>query len=243
MSFLVLGALALAHAAAPTISVDSLLQKNLQARGGADELAAIHSLRLEGRLLVNGGQLTLQWVEIKSRPDRIRQEATLQGLTSISAWDGTESWRVNPFGGRKDPERVPLEDSKGLLEQAAIDGVLVDAKSHGWPMRYLGTEDIDGTDAHKIQIDRPGGDLEYVWLDPDAFLEIRIVSRRTEHGVTVEAQTDYGDYEKVGDVYFPLLVEFGPKGGSDADRAKVLVDKATPNQAVDETILAFPVAK
>ncbi len=243
MSLIALTALALARASAPVVTVDSLLQKNIDARGGAEKLAAIHSLRLEGRLLVDGGQLELRWLEIKSRPDHVRQEASLQGLTSVSAWDGTDSWRVNPFRGRKDPERVPLEDSKGLLEQAAIDGVLVDAKTHGWPMRYLGTEDIDGTAAHKIQIDRPGGDLEYVWLDPDAFLEIRVVSRRTEHGVTVEAQTDYGDYEKIADVYFPLLIEFGPKGGGDADRAKLLIEKAGANPTVDEALFHFPVAK
>jgi hypothetical protein len=221
-------------------TVDELVAKNLAARGGAEALDAITSMKVTGEMVVSGGAMRLGWTRTQLRqPGSVREELTLQGFTQVSAWDGAECWQIDPFGGRKDPMRIPADDAKGLIEDVPIDGVLLDAVAKKWPTKYLGTEDIDGTPAHKIQIDRPGGDLQYVWLDPDAFLEIRVLSRRTEHGVLIEAQTDYGDYEKVAGVYFPLMIEIGPKG-SGGNRATIQIEAAEANPTVDPRVFAFP---
>jgi hypothetical protein len=227
---------------APSWTADALVARNLEARGGARALEAIRSVRWTGHLLVGGG-LEIDWTQVQERPNHVRSEITLQGLTQITAWDGTTAWRIDPFGGRREPERIPDEDAKGLVEDAPIDGALLDAKGHGWPIRYLGVDDVDGTPAHQLQISRPNGDLQLVWLDPDAFLEIRVLSRRTEHGVLVEAQTDLGEYEKVAGVYFPFLMEFGPKGAPPTDRAKVQIERADPNVTVDPTLFRLPEAR
>jgi hypothetical protein len=87
-------------------------------------------------------------------------------------------------------------------------------------------------------VTRPNGDVAYVYLDPDYFLEIRTVNRRIEHGVPNETVTDYGDYEKVNGVYYPFALESYPKGSS--DRHKLQIDKAEANVAVDKSLFAFP---
>jgi hypothetical protein len=46
-----------AEGPAPTPTVDLLIAKNLEAKGGAEALAAFISLRIHGRVLVNRGQL------------------------------------------------------------------------------------------------------------------------------------------------------------------------------------------
>jgi hypothetical protein len=224
--------------AEPTWTADALVAKNLEARGGADALAAIHSLRLTGKMLA--GSMKIDWVETLGRPDSVREDLTIGGMTQVWAWDGKESWTINPFQGRREAERVPAEDAKGLIEDAPIGGALAYAKAQGWPIRYLGTEDIEGTAAYKLEIARPGGDVQSVWLDPDYFLQIRTLSRRTEHGVLVESQEDFGDYEKVEGVYFPFLIEMGPKGGSSADRMKIQIETAEANGTVDAALFAFP---
>src|SRR5207248_2598915 len=143
--------------------------------------------------------------------------------------------------GRKDPERLSADDAKGLSENAAdFAGVLVDYKAKGYTLDYLGTEDIDGTQAHKLRVTRPNGDVTYVYLDPDYFLEIRAVNRRIEHGVPNETVVDYGDYEKVAGVYVPFAVESGPKGSS--ERVSVQVEKAEANVAAESRLFQFPAA-
>ena len=220
-------------------TADELAAKNVAAKGGAERLAALHSLRLTGKILVNGDTLQLGYVATVARPDSVRIEATLQGLTLIQAYDGTQGWKVNPFQGRKDPEKMSADDAKDLSEDAAdFTGALVDWKAKGYRLDYLGTEDVDGTDAYKLRVSRSNGDITYVFLDPDYFLEIRTISRRIEHGVPRETVTDYGDYEQVNGVYFAFAQASGPKGSS--DRNKVQFDKAEANTPLDGALFRFP---
>lgn len=220
------------------MSVDQLVAKNIEAKGGAQAIDALGSVKLSGKMLVNQGQLELGFTQIKKSPGAVRGELTLQGMTMVQAFDGKEGWQIMPFQGRKDPERMSADDTKGMVEDAEIAGPLIDWKEKGSTVEYLGTEDVDGTNAHKLKVTRKNGDVNYVYLDPDHFLEIRIVSQRTEKGVQVETETDLGDYEKVNGVYLPFAIEAGKKGA--ADKQKVILDKAEGNVPVDDAIFKFP---
>lgn len=229
-----------AAAAAKSWTLDELVDKNIQARGGITAIHAINSIKLTGKLLVNQGRFELAFVQTFKRPALMRQEVTLQGLTQTQAFDGKSGWQINPFEGRKDPERLPEDDVKSLAEAAAdADGALVDWKTKGVTLSYLGTEDVDGTMAHKIKLARSNGDVEYVFLDPEFFLEIRTLSQRLEHGVQLAIETDLGDYEKVNGVFLPFAIESGKKGSS--DKQKFIVEKAEVNLAIDNASFAFPV--
>lgn len=224
-----------------TPTVDELIAKNVQAKGGADALRALQSLRLTGKLLVNQGQIELRYAETKARPNKIRTDATLQGMTAVNAYDGKEGWRVAPFQGRKDPEKMSADDVKPLLEDAEIDGPLVDWKSKGNTVEYLGTEDVDGTAAHKLKVVRKNGDVSFVYLDPDHFLEIRILTQRVQHGAQIEEETELGNYEKVNGVFVPFAIDSGRKG--DPDKQKVIIEKAEANVPIDDTLFRFPATK
>jgi hypothetical protein len=222
----------------PQPTVDELVAKNIQAKGGAAALHDLQSLRLTGKLLVQQGQIELAYAQTKKRPDEVRAEASLQGMTQIQAYDGNEGWRVSPFFGRKDPERMSADDVKALVEDTEIDGPLVEWKEKGSTVEYLGTEDVDGTPAHKLKVVRKNGDVSFVYLDPDHFLEIRIVTGRMRHGAYEEVETDLGDYEKAGGVFVPTSIETGRKGAPDKQRT--IIDKAEANAPVDESIFHFP---
>lgn len=233
--------IALAAAASPAasaITADELVARNLEAKGGAARLQAVRSIQRSGKLIVGGGQFELGYVDTRSRPESIRVDATLQGLTLVQAWDGEAGWKINPFQGRKDPERVPDEEVKGLIEDADIDGPIIDYRAKGSLLAYLGTEDIEGTLAHKLKVTHDTGDVQYVYLDPDYFLEIRVETQRQVRGVEQISVTDLGDYEAVGGVYWPMSIESGPKDSS--DRQIIVFDKAEVNPPLDEAMFRFP---
>jgi len=226
--------------ASPTVS--ELIAKNIEAKGGTAALKSLQSLRRSGKLLVNQGQFQLSFVEIFKMPGRVREEASIQGLTQVQVYDGQEGWQINPFQGRKDPERLSADDIKSLAEDVADFGsALSDADAKGNVIEYAGTEDVDGTMAYKLKISRKNGEVKYVYLDPDHYLEIRTLSQRIEHGAQVETETDLGDYEKVGGVYLPMSVEVGLRHS--ADKQKILFDKAEPNVVLDDALFTFPASK
>ncbi len=222
------------------LTVDELVAKNIEAKGGADALQALQSLRLSGKMLVNQGQIQLAYLQTKKRPAEVRTEASLQGMTMVQAYDGKEGWKIEPFRGRKDPEKMSADDVKSLMEEAEIDGPLVDWKAKQSTVDYLGTEDVDGTLAHKLKVVRKNGDVSFVYLDPDHFLEIRILTQRIRHGAQEEVESDIGDYEKVGGVFVPTSIESGRKG--DPDKQKIIIDKAEANVPADDAIFHFPAA-
>src|SRR6202011_3109703 len=117
-----------------------------EARGGIDKLHAIQTLRLSGRMRVQGDTLELGYVTLVKQPSSIRYEASLQGLTQVQSFDGTQAWQINPFQGRKGPEKLSADDAKGFYEDAVdFIGALVDYKAKGYVLDYIGTEDVDGT--------------------------------------------------------------------------------------------------
>jgi len=221
-------------------TLDELVAKNIEAKGGADALRALQSLKLTGKMLVQQGQIELAYNQTKKRPGEVRTEATLQGMTMVQAYDGKDGWKIWPFQGRKDPEKMSADDVKSLIEDAEIDGPLVDWKAKQSTLEYLGTEDVDGTLAHKIKVVRKNGDVNFVYLDPDRFLEIRILTQRIKNGAQEEVETDVGDYEKIGGVFVPFSIESGRKG--DPDKQKIIIDKAEANVPVDDAIFHFPAA-
>ncbi len=228
----------MAQTPAPTPTVDELVAKNLEAKGGAAALEAIKTIRFEGRLLVNQGQLELKYTETKKRPGKVRTDAVLQGMNLVQAYNGTSGWKIFPFYGRKDPEKMSADESKSLVEEAEIGGPLENWKAQGKTVTYLGTEDVEGTAAHKLKVVRKNGDISYVYLDPDYFLEIRVIDQRIEQGAQVEVETDLGDYEKVNGVYFPFSIEAGSKGST--DKQKIIIEKGEANVPVDDAIFEFP---
>ena len=113
-------------------TVDELVAKNIEAKGGATALNNLQTLRSTGKLLVPvQGQIELGYLQTKKRPDEVRTEASLQGMTQIEAYDGKEGWKVSPFFGRKDPERMSADDVKALVEDTEFDGPLADWKTKG----------------------------------------------------------------------------------------------------------------
>lgn len=234
-------ALAAVSPQAHALTLDEILQKNLAARGGAEKIAALKSVRFTGKMKFSGWGGEFELNNVTARPGRVRNESTMQGLTQISAWDGGEGWSISPFGGRKDPEKMSADDAKELIDASDIDGPLIGWKEAGSKIENLGTEDVDGTEALKLKVTLKSGDVKFIYLDPDYFLEIRITSRQTVRGVEYDSEVDLGDYAQVEGVWFPMAVESGQKGGPKG--AKISFDKAEANVAVDEKQFHFPEGK
>lgn len=240
----ILAALALPPTApAAALDADQLIASHIAARGGAEALRALKSIRRQGHLIIPGANFDISASTVVVRGGGVRNEFTLQGLTQINAYDGKEAWKVDPFEGRKDPERMSADESKPLLLQADIDSPLVDYKSKGHSVEYLGLDDIDGTPAHKLRVHLKSGDEVVYYIDPDTYMIIRDVQKQLVRGAEQETETDYGEYEKAGGVYVPMAEDSGPKNSDSAHKQQLVFDSAEANGPAELAQFAFPVRK
>jgi photosystem II stability/assembly factor-like uncharacterized protein len=230
-------------APARALTADEAVARHLEARGGAARLAALKTLRLTGKAVFGGSDFALNaaWGQALSRPLRIREEVTIQGITAIDGFDGKESWSVDPFGGRRDPFRTSADEARALAQDADFEGALVNAAAKGNRVELLGTDDVDGTQAIKLRVLLKDGDVQYDFLDPNTFLEIRRVRERHVRGSEKVTETDLGSYVLVEGVWIPSSIESGRKGGPKTSR--ITVEAAEANVAVEDSVFAFPTEK
>jgi hypothetical protein len=231
-------ALLAAHASAQT--ADEIVDKFVKTVGGMDRIQAVKSLRRTGRVNAGGG-FEYAIVEENKRPNLVRQEALIQGMTGVTAYDGRAGWKIEPWNGKKDAEPLGEEEMKGILEDSDIDGPLVNYKAKGNKVEYVGMDEVEGTDAYKLKVTLANGDVRYYYMDTDYYVPIKIDVKRMVRGAEREYETILGDYKEVGGWYIPFSVESGPKGSQ--FKAKVTYDKIEPNVSLDDARFHAPAAK
>jgi photosystem II stability/assembly factor-like uncharacterized protein len=232
----------LAPAPAAAETLDQVIARNIAARGGDAKLRDTRSIRLTGRVSITGDNFNIEaaWAMVQKRPGMLRTELTFQGLTQVNAYDGREGWSMTPFGGRREPERASEDIARGFAQQADFDGPLVDWRAKGHQIEHLGTEDVDGTPAHKLRVTRKDKDVQYVYIDPDSALEIRIVTIRKIRGTEEISETDYGGYQQIGGVWLPFSVESGAIGRP--KNFRITIERVELNVALDDAQFKFPAA-
>jgi hypothetical protein len=220
-------------------SVDELIAKNVEARGGMEKLKAVQSIRMTGKMTMGQGMEAPMMLEMK-RPKSLRMEFTVQGMTGIQAYDGKTGWAVMPFGGKKDPEPMNAEDLQEADENADIDGPLVDYKSKGYTVELIDKEKVEGSDAYKLKVNMKNGTVRYIYLDADTMLEIKNEGKRMIRGSEVEFESIIGDYKEVGGVLFPYSIESGAKGHP--EKQNIIIDKVELNPKLEDARYKMPAA-
>ena len=218
-------------------TVDEIIAKSIEARGGEAKLRAVKSIRFTGKIEVGPGMIAPTTLVMK-RPGMVRMEFTVQGVTGIQAYDGKEGWDVMPFQGKKDAEPMASDDVKEMEDQADFDGPLMDYKAKGNTVEFLGKEKVEGSDAYKLKVTKKNGNVETSFIDADTGLEVKSVTKTKMHGNDVEIETTYSDFRNVDGLIWPFAIETGQVGSP--QKQKISVDKVEINPEVNDAQFHMP---
>ncbi len=218
-------------------TADEIIRKYIAQSGGMERIQSVHTLRRSGTF-TGGGGFEAKILEENKRPSGVRQELTLQGMTQITAWDGSSGWKISPFGGKKDVENLSEDETKSILSDADFDGPLVNYQQKGNKVELMGTEPVEGTDTHKLKVTLANGEVRYYFMDPDFFVPIKIETRRVIRGAEREFETTFGDYKSVNGWYLPHSLEQGLKGSP--FRSSVTYEQIEANVPVANARFAKP---
>ncbi|MEM1204432.1 MAG: hypothetical protein AAGN66_14460 [Acidobacteriota bacterium] len=211
---LVLAVLLLAAlpAAAEEMTLDQVVAKNMEARGGEDAWEAIKSVKIVGQMAMGQG-IEAPFTIYFKRPDKMRLEFQFQGMTAVQAYDGSEGWQVMPMMGSTEPAAMSEDELKRVRNQADFEGPLFNWAEKGHEVELIGKEEVEGTEAYKLKIKTAEGDESFTFLDADHFLEFRQESSMTTPtGQELQTEVTFGDYKEVGDIVMYHSVEMKPVG-------------------------------
>lgn len=185
-------------AAEPT--AESLIEKNLDAKGGKDKLEAVDSARLTGTMNMGGMEapFVLEWKD----PDKTRLEITIQGMTLVQAYDGETAWTLNPLAGVVEPTAISGPEAESIKAQAAFDSPFVDYETRGFEIALVGREVLGASAVYHLTLTSANGQVQHAYLDAATGLEVRIVTL-TSSG---RLEQELADYRNVEGVMKPHLI-------------------------------------
>jgi hypothetical protein len=225
-------------ASAPAQTVDEIIARSFEARGGLEKIEAIRSLRMSGRATVAPGTEAPVTIEIK-RPSRLRLEFKFEGGRAVQAYDGHQAWGIAP--GESQPRVLPAEAAKSMAQQTDLEGPLAHYAAKGHQVELVGRAKVDGEDAWELKVTRKDGDVEYHYIDARSYLPVLVSVVRSVRGTTIRSETKLGDYRKIGAGYlWPFLLESGAAGRT--ERQQMKIQDADVNPALDDARFAMPVA-
>src|SRR5258708_4890262 len=218
-------------------TVDEIIAKNIEAKGGLAKLKAVQSMRMTGH--AEFGAMQAGFVLTQKRANKMRNEISIQGMTMVQAFDGQNGWQVVPFSGKKDAEPMGAEDQKDAEENADMDGPLVDYKAKGHKVELVGKEKTEGTDTYHLRITLKDGNVRDLFLDADSFLEIKAIAKVTRRGTETVVESAMGDYKEVQGMMIPFSIEQHQQGGQGPGQ-KIIIEKVEFNVPVDDAVFKMP---
>jgi hypothetical protein len=134
-----------------------------------------------------------------------------------------------PFQGQKTPEPITADDLKEAQEQLDVQGTLIDYKTKGHSIEYLGTEDIDGVETLKLKETLKSGKTQTIFFDPKSHYIVRVISKQKANGKETDVTTNLSNYQKTPEgilIPMSIMLPFG----------ELVISKVEINKAVDENI-------
>jgi outer membrane lipoprotein-sorting protein len=189
-------ALTLTAAGAAAQTVDEIVAKNLAAKGGVAALKAVRAMRISATVKPTP-EIEIPVTITTARPNKLKQESSVQGQQIIMAFDGTTAWSVNPLMGADTPRPIEGPELDSLRSQADMDGPLVDYKIKGTTVELVGTETVEGKKANKLKITRKDGQSQELFLDADTGLEVKAINQIVRQGQNLTVESYFSDYRPV----------------------------------------------
>jgi hypothetical protein len=219
-------------------TVDEIIARSLEARGGLEKLKAVQSIRMTGRVSAGDRKATMV-VEVK-RPARIRVETVVDGARAVQAFDGTTAWGIPPMGTGR-PETLPAEAARAMAADFDIDGPLVDYRAKGHRVELLGKSKVGGREAYEIKVVLKTGGVEHHFLDASSGLPMRVETKRVVRGAAVEGESEIGDYREAGGLRWPFSIRSGARGRP--EKQALTVERIEINPELDDARFRMPAAR
>lgn len=218
--------------------LDEILECNYETRGGYENIKAVDSAKFTGTMTM--GPMEAPFTIYFKRPEMVRLEFEIQGVTAVQAYDGETGWSVMPFMGKTEPEEMPEDEVKNVKDMADLDGPLVDWEEKGHEVEYLGKEEAQGTEAHVIKVTRESGDEQTFYLDTDHCLTFLEKATRDIQGNEMKTATELGNYKPVGDIVMPFSIQTRMGEGQQAQTQSVAINDVDLNVDIPDEKFTMP---
>jgi hypothetical protein len=224
----------LAASTAGAQTLDDIVARHIEARGGYARLKAIETMTITRTIATPFTDVKV--VLYRKRPHLLRVEQTVAGQPMVPRAIGpTEAW--DTIKG-KVVVRAPQAFAEGRDLDGDFEGLLVDWKAKGHAVELEGKEALPGGEAYKLKVTTKSGASGYVYLDAKTYLDRRHVNLtgfRQAHVVV-----DFAGWRDVNGVKFPFDITEERTGKAPVQTLVTYTEKIELNLPMDDSLFATP---
>jgi hypothetical protein len=227
--------------AAPELTAEQIVEKNVAARGGLEAWRKIETMSWVGYVetaAAAGARLPFM-LEMK-RPNKTRFAINAPQQMSMRMFDGKQGWKLRSTNsGQPDLQPYSADEVAFALDGQVIEGPLVDYQAKGSSVMLEDIDEIDGSKAYRLGVKLTSGASQHVWIDARSFLDVKSEREsRNAFGKPGMVTKRYRNYRPVGGLQIPFVIENSTDTGKIADR--MVIDKILLNPPLDDRIFAKP---
>ena len=212
-------------------SVDDIIARNLEAKGGVALLKETTSVRVSARSTTPNGDVT--FVSISKRPNLTRNEISGAGQNFVIGFDGTTAW-IAPQGMAA--KAMPAGPQADMWKQGSpIDPPLLDYKAKGFTAESAGTVSEGERKLHHVILTAKNGTRMHYFIDAATGLESRMAIEAGEKAPRVELR--FSDYRTVEGRTIPFTTTQVIEG---REAGQIRFEKVEFNVALDDSIFRMP---
>ena len=230
-AFCLAGAGPAAQQSSSSQSVDDIVAKNIEAKGGLAKMKSVLTLKQTSQMTVQGmeGSLTVY----NKRPNMVRQEMTLAGRVITNGFDGQVAWIINPMAGSSRPVVLAGPQLEQIREQSGFDGPLVDYRGQGSAATLEGTETLGDRKVLHLRLTSLAGQVTHFYLDAATYLDVK----QTNESEQMKLEQEFGDFRDVDGIKAPFLIRQIING---VVQSEIKVQKIELNLPLDDALFRLP---
>lgn len=236
--FLCIGSQAFAQTA------DEVINKSITASGGADKWSKVVAMKYEGNYVMGPGMLApVTEIQFTKPAMAYYSDFTWQGMTSKTVMQADSGWTYNPFGGKRETDPINAEEIRSLKLDADPQGLLFNYAKKGYTADYLGLDDMEGSEVHKVRLTTKEGDMVYFYIDVQSFYVLKMVKRMKFKTKEDKSFVVYSDFRKND---FGLTMPYSTQRVDEKGNEQggpVMLTKITVNPVFDSKLLDKPLSK
>jgi len=235
--------LLLASTAASAQTVDDIVARHIEARGGYARLKTIHTMKITRTITTPFSDIKV--VIYRKRPHLYRAEQAPAGQPPVPrainteiAWDMVQG-KVVPRPAHAFGEARDIDGD--------FDGLLVDWKAKGHSVTLEGKEQLPGGETYKLTVTTKSGIVRNVYLDAKTYLDRRHTGVFTIYHPTDRARdrtfnivVDLGGWREVDGVKFPFDLQEERTSKEPVQSFVTYTEKIELNVPMDDALFAGP---
>lgn len=221
-----IAALSFAAISASAQTADEIVNKHIAAMGGAEKLATLKTVKMEGSMSTQGIDIPLTIT--KSHLLGMRLDMEIMGTSNYQLANATKGWVFMPVMQQTEPQEMDADQHKTIISQFDVQGSLYNYKEKGYTLEYIATEKLDGKDAYKLKMVKNGNNVFY-FIDAVSGFIVKTASKMSAQGQEMDVETSFTDYKKNADGYWFAHTNVTTQG-------TISFDKVSTNIPVDEKI-------